>query len=149
MPNHRITYPKILWGAALANTLNVGYWLDNVSAGPEPRAGSEQVQTPSGIEEAWTVGTDYVLQADIAWIPQTNVASPLATGWDGATGVGAFLSWAQDKNVFRFFPDATDAATHFDCYLVAPMSGQPTPEADGSRRLTIKIRNAAAAFDGY
>lgn len=149
MPNHRITYPKILWGASLANTLNIGYWLDNVASWPEPRAGSEQVQAASGVEEAWTVATDFYLQADLAWVPQTDVASPLATGWDGATGVHAWLTWAQDKNVFRFFPDATDGSTHFDCYLVDPMQGAPSPEPDGSRRLTIKIRQSAAAFDGY
>lgn len=149
MTSHRRAFPKILWGAALANTLNVGYWLDNVSAWSEPRAGSEQVQAPSGIEEAWTVGRDYYLQADLAWIPQTDTASPLATGWDGATGVRAFLEWAQDKNVFRFYPDANDAATHIDCYLVDPMTGAPAPELDGSRRLTIKMRNITTAFDGY
>lgn len=149
MADHRRAFAKILWGPALANVLNVGWFLDNVSAWPEPRAGSEQVEAPSGIEEAWTVGTNYFLQADLRWIPQTNTASPLATGWDGAAGVGAFLSWAQDKNVFRFFPDATDGATHFDCYLSSPMSGAPSPELDGTRTLTIKIKNTVAAFDGY
>lgn len=149
MPNYRIAYPKITWGASLANTLNVGYWLDNVSAWSEPRAGSEQVQAPSGVEDAWTVGRDYLLQADLAWIPGADTASPVATGWDGTTGVRAWLEWAQDKNVFRFFPDATDATTHFDCYLVDPMQGAPNAEPDGTTRLTIKIRNSTAPFDGY
>lgn len=149
MTSYRRAYPKILWGAALANTLNVGYWLDNVTAWDEPRAGSEQAQAPSGVEDAWTVGRDYYLQADITWIPQTNTASPLATGWDGAAGVREFLAWARDKNLIRFYPDANDAATHIDCYLVDPMNGSPAPEVDGSRRLTLKIRNGATPFDGY
>src|SRR5581483_7393698 len=125
MPNYRITYPMIKWGAAFANTLHVGYWLDNVNAWDEPRAGSETVQSPSGAEDAWDVGTDYYLAGDITFIPTTDTADPLATGWDGTTGVRAFLAWARDKNLLRFYPDATDATTHIDCYLVEPMQGPP------------------------
>jgi hypothetical protein len=41
MPDYRVKVPKILWGAAFVNTLTLLYPLDNVIAGPEPRAGSE------------------------------------------------------------------------------------------------------------
>lgn len=149
MPNYRITRPMIKWGAAFANTLSIGYWLDNVSAGDEPRAGSETVQTPSGVEDSWTVGTDYILNGDVRFIPPADTASPVATGWDGATGFRAFLAWARDKNLVRFYPDATDAATHTDCYLVSPMTGQGASEADGTRMVSLKLRNSTAAFDGY
>lgn len=150
MPNYRIKYPKILWGAAFANTLSVGYWLDNVSAWSEPRAGSDSVQAPSGVEDAWTVATDFYLAGEITFIPPTDTVSPVATGWDGLTGVRAFLEWVRDKNVFKFYPDASDPTTHIDgCYLVDPMNGEPTPEADGTRRIRLKIRNATSSFDGY
>lgn len=148
MTSFRRTLPKITWGAAFANTLNVGYWLDNVKAGDTPRAGSVQDQAPSGVEDAWTVGTDYVLECELRWIPQVDTASPLATGWDGATGVRAFLQWARDKNQLRFFPDAS-SGTFLTCYLAEPMSGSPDPDADGSRRLKLVMRNSTTAWDGY
>jgi hypothetical protein len=148
MPNYRTKVPKILWGAAFANTLAIGYWLDNTAAGDEPRPGSEVVQAPSGIEEAWTIGTDFLLTGEVRYIPPTDTATPVATGWDGATGFRAFLAWARDKNVIRFYPDAT-AGTSIDCYLVEPMTGQAAPEADGTRRVVLKLRNTTTAFDGY
>ena len=148
MTDFRAKRPKILWGSGFANTLSFGYPLDNVQAGDEPRAGSVVDQAPSGVEDAWTVGTDYVLSADVRYIPQTDTASPVATGWDGATGFRAFLQWARDKNLVRVYSDK-DGGTFIDSYLVEPMSGQPELEEDGTRRLRIKIRNASTAYDGY
>lgn len=149
MPSYRLTRPRIIWGPTLSTWLTLGYPLDNVSAGDEPREGSETVQTPSGVEDSWRVGTDYVLTADVRFIPPTDTSSPLATGWDGTLGFRAFLAWARDKNVIRFLPDANDAGTYIDCYLVAPMTGQGTSENDGTRMVTLKLRNSATPFDGY
>lgn len=147
--SNRLALPKILWGAAFANTLNIGYPLDNAIAGDTPRPGSETIQAPSGSEDAWTVGWDYVLQGDIRWIPQSNTSSPLATGWDGATGFRAFLQFARDKNLIRFYPDAT-LGTFIDSYFVAPMQDPPPSESDGTRRLGgFRIRNFTTAYDGY
>jgi hypothetical protein len=140
MTDFRLKVPKILWGAAFANTLTLPYPLDGMIAGPEPRAGSETAQAPSGVEDAWTIGTDYVLEADARWIPQSL--------WDGATGFAAFLTWARDKNVLRFYPDK-DAGTYIDSYLVEPMSGQGEPESDGTRKVRFRIRNSTTAYDGY
>lgn len=95
------TAARITWGASFANTLNIPY-VDDPVAYPEPRSGSEWGQGPSGVEDAWTIGDDEVLAFVARWIPTTNTADPLATGWDGATGWAAFLKWARDKNVFRF-----------------------------------------------
>jgi hypothetical protein len=148
MPNFRSTLPKFTWGAAFVNTLSVGYLLDNVKAGDEPRAGSAFDQTPSGVEDAWITGFDYTLEAELRWIPQTDTASPLATGWDGATGVRAFLQWARQKNQLRFFPDAT-SGTFITCYLADPAQGYGDVEADGTRRLPFRLRNGSTAFDGY
>jgi hypothetical protein len=148
MSNYRVTFAKILWGAGFANTLNVGYLLDNVKAGDEPRAGSAFDQAPSGVEDSWITGFDFILEAELRWIPPVNTASPVATGWDGTTGVRAFLAWARQKNVVRFYPDAT-SGTSIDCYLADPMQGYGDVETDGTRRLPLKLRNSSTAFDGY
>lgn len=145
---NRFKLPKILWGAGFANTLWLGYPLDNISAGDEPRAGSSFDQAPSGVEDAWIVGTDYVLSADLRYIPQADTAVPVATGWDGPTGFRAFLQSARNKNLVRFYPDK-DAAGYIDSYLVEPMSGQGDPEDDGTRRVRIKLRNSVTPYDGY
>lgn len=148
MPNFRLTIPKILWGAAFANTLNVGYRLDNVKSWDEPRQGGAVDQAPSGVEDAWTVGVDYVLEGELRWIPQTDTTTPLATGWNGALGVRAFLQWARDKNVVRFYPDAA-SGTFIDCYLVEPMKGGGEVEEDGTRRVVFRLRNSTSNLDGY
>lgn len=148
MTDFRAKRPKILWGTSFANTLSFGYPLDSVVAGDEPRAGSSFDQAPSGVEDAWIVGTDYVLAAEARYIPQADTASPVATGWDGATGVRAFLAWARDKNVVRFYPDK-DGGTFIDSYLVEPMTGQGALEEDGTKRVAFKLRNASTAYDGY
>ena len=148
MSSNRFARPKITWGTSFANTLNVGYPLDNVSCGSDQREGSEVKQGASGIEDSWVIGIDYVLVGDIRWIPQVDTTTPLATGWDGTAKVREFLEWARQKNQFRFFPDAT-SGTYILSYLVEPMKGQPTPEVDGTRRLTITIRNTSTPYDGY
>ena len=148
MPSYRQKTPKITWGAAFANTVSIAYPLDSVSAGDEPRAGSSFDRVSSGVEDAWITGTDYLLTADIRWIPQVDTATPLATGWDGATGVRAFLAWARQKNQLRFFPDAA-SGTYITCYLAEPMQGLPSAESDGSRKLTFTFRSASTAWDGY
>jgi hypothetical protein len=150
MANYRITKPRITWGFNLLNTLSVGYLLDNVRAGPQPRAGSTTAQSPSGVGDAWTVGTDYLLAFDLRWIPQVDTAVPLATGWDGATGVAEFLRSARDMNLFRFWYDAATNFVFNDCYLVEPMTGYGDPEPDGTRRLSMVIRSyTGTRFDGY
>jgi hypothetical protein len=149
VPSYRFTRPAITWGALFANTFNIGYPLDNVKAGSEPRVGSAFDQSQSGLEDSWVTGIDYLLIADVRWIPQVNVANPLATGWDGATGVRAWLEWARQKNLMRFIPDVTVPGTYITCYLVDPMKGAAASETDGSRKLTITLRNSTTAYDGY
>ena len=148
MTDFRAKRPKILWGPGFVNVLSLGYPLDNVTRGPEPRSGSSVDQAPSGVEDAWTVGVDYTLTADYRYIPQADTAAPVATGWDGATGFAEFLSWARDKNLLRFYPDAA-GGTFIDSYLVDPMSGQGDLEADGTTRVTMKLRNPTTRYEGY
>jgi hypothetical protein len=148
MPDYRSKLPKILWGAGFVNTLNVGYPLDNWATFADPREGFQTTRAPSGVEDAWDVQDDYYLAADLRWIPAANTAAPLATGWDGVTGVRAFLAWARRKNLVRFYPDAT-SGTFIDSYLVDPMSGEPPLEDDGTRRIRLVLRSATTAFEGY
>jgi hypothetical protein len=108
MASYRLLAPYIRWGSTLQNAWYLPFPLDNVSSGSEPRQGSEFVQAPSGVEDAWLVGTDYLLQADARWLPQADVVGPYAraTGWDGTLGIRAFLeSWAQAKQQFELTSD--------------------------------------------
>ena len=148
MPSYRQKAPKITWGASFANTLSIAYPLDAVTAGDEPRTGSSFDRSVSGVEDGWITGVDYLLTAEIRWIPQVDTAVPLATGFDGTTGVRAFLAWARQKNPFRWFPDAA-SGTFITAYLAEPMQGVPTAESDGSRKLTVTFRNTTTPWDGY
>jgi hypothetical protein len=146
------TLPKVTWGASFANTLNIGYPLDNAVAYPEPRKGYAIVEAPSGARDSWIPGTAQRLAGDARWIPAANTTTPLATGWDtSSTGFAAFLTWARAQNPFRFFPDAT-SGTYLTCYLVEPMEGEPPQENDGTRHLRIVIQTIeteSSVFTGY
>ena len=144
--------PKITWGASFANTLNIGWPLDNPSAHSEPGPGSEQARVGATVD-AWITGTHEVLEGDIRWIPGSNGTTPgglPVTGWDGGTGVKAFLEWARNGNAFRFYPDK-DAGTYHTCYLLGPVDGGPGAEQDGTRRIRIRILDdgTQGAFTGY
>jgi hypothetical protein len=145
----KFTVPKITWNTGFGSTFTFAYTLDNWSSYSKPRDGSEWAQSTSGIEDAWIVGKDYYLEGDIRWIPSTDTTSPVATGWDGSTGVRAFLEWAWDKNGFNFYPDK-NAGNPILSYLVQPIdNAQITIESDGTRMFHIVMRNAAVAYDGY
>ncbi len=144
--------PKITWGAAFGNALEVEV-LDNAVAYPEPRDGSETDDAPSGTRNTWITGTSQILEGDLPYIPTNtgdNVNCPIQTGWDGAAGVAAFLTWARAGNAFRWIPDRTIPGTYQTCYLLEPMNGPPTLDTDGARRLHIKIRTTDdSPFTGY
>lgn len=138
--------PKITWGTSFANTLNIGYPLDNWVASSRAFSESTFIQIESGEEDAWIVNTEYYLEGDMRFIPTSNTGTQ--TGWDGTIGVNAFLIWARDKNQFRFYPDK-DSATYILSYLVEPMEITPTLEPDGTRTVRLYIRNASTSYDGY
>jgi hypothetical protein len=140
--------PKITWGTSFANTLDIAYPLDNFKAYSTYREGSQFAQTMAGVEDAWIIGTDYTLEGDVRWIRTTNTTTPLATGWDGSTGVRAFLEWAREKNQFRFYPDTT-VNTYILSYLVEPLDGSHSLESDGTRTIRLVMRNASTAYEGY
>lgn len=137
-------------GATFTGSIAFGYAIDNGVATSRPRDGSEQVQAVSGVEDAWTVGTDHYLSFDWRWIPTNLTASPSASGWDDAVGVRTFLEAARDKQLFRWIPDATVPATYVVSYLVEPMDDSGVSlEADGTRRVRVVIRNSGSAYTGY
>lgn len=133
MATYRGLRPRILWGATYQNELLVGYPFDACVTWPEPREGSEQVMGPSGVEDAWTVATDYFLKGVWRWIPRTRTTNPYATGWNDTNGVRDFLTWARDKNPIRFYPDGRN--------LVASPALAVDSDADGV------VDNFAASHD--
>lgn len=146
----RTSIPAIVWGDALEHTLHFGYSLDAAVSYPEPRQGSEWAMADSGVEDSWVTDDDEFLEADVGWIPQADTADPLATGWDGASGWRAFLSWARRKNTFRFVYDGTAMGVYVLSYLSAPMEGAPPLEDDGTRRLHLRLRSAGGnPYEGY
>jgi hypothetical protein len=144
--------PKITWGASFANTWEFGYPMDAVLAYPVPRDGSEFAMSPSGEEDSWIADTDYFLDGLVRWIPIVNGTTPSGitiTGWDGATGVDAALTWLRAKNVGRFFPDR-GSGTYKTFTLQAPMAGKPAQEIDATRQIALIIRATdGSAFTGY
>lgn len=97
---------RIRWGDTYEKALQIGYPLDEAKAYSKPRAGSEFVQSPSGVEDAWIVGYDQFLAGVARWLPAADRGGPPAqTGWDGTRGFGAFLEWAWKKNVLKVHPD--------------------------------------------
>jgi hypothetical protein len=140
--------PKITWSGSYAATLNMGYPLDNWASYSNAFQGSQYAQVESGVEDAWIINTEYVLEGAIRWIPTSNSANPTQTGWDGVNGVRAFLEYARAKNTFRWYPD-TNSASYITSYLVEPLDGAPTLEPDGTRTIRIKIRNSSTDYSGY
>lgn len=143
-----IRRPKIEWGTSFANTLYVAYPLDDFKAYSTYRQGSDFVQSMGGVEDAWIVGTDYILEGDIRWIPTTDTATPLATGWDSSAGVRAFLEWGRQKNPIKFYPDATQSGS-ITSFLVEPLDGSHGLEPDGTRNIRLVIRNTSSSYNGY
>jgi hypothetical protein len=140
--------PKITWGTGYANTLNIGYPLDNWTISSKAFEESTFLQIESGEEDAWIINTEYYLEADVRFIPGANTTNPTRTGWDGATGCNAFLEYARAKNIFRFYPDK-DGGTYIESYLVQPMDTGPSIEGDGTRTIRMTIRNTTTPYDGY
>ncbi len=147
--------PAIKWGSGFANTWDIAYPLDFANHGSEPRKGSERAVSPSGVEDAWIVGTEEVLEGEIRAIPVANVTETngnAATGWDGATGVKAALEWLLDGNIGRFIPAKGTPSTFVPFYIVEPTRAMAGRE-DGNpnrRRLRITFRSSdGTAFSGF
>lgn len=141
------TIPKITWPSpGFANELKWGYRGDNPLAYPKPLAGSEKVQYISGEQDAWTTGTQNILEIDLRWIPTDATINPPQTGFEDANGVKDFLASARDGNQFRFFPDASGSYFVLS-FLDAPYNEAPTLEPDGTRRYRLIMSNVSQSYD--
>lgn len=140
--------PQITWASGSANTLVFARPIDNWAAYSKPREGSQTVQSLSGVEDAWITGTDYVLEGDVKFIPQSG--SSAATGWnDATTGWMAFLEWARAKNTFNWYPDKTNLSVSYESYLVEPWNSAPITNEDTTRTLRLVIRNSEEPYTDY
>ncbi len=148
MPLDKI--PKITWGGSFANTLQPATPLDDPVAFTRPMDGHKVVKNPSGTQDAWHVGMEYVLEGSVRWIPSANTSygGITVTGWDGATGWDAFLEWARDKNLLRFYPDK-DVGSYVTCYLDGPMEGPPQKEGTGEGVVRLVLVNTSTKWTGY
>ena len=142
MASVRGKIPRITWGGSFANSLIFAYPLDEAVAFSQPREGSQVIETPSGTRDAWIVAHDQLLSGVLRWIPGEDAVSPTRTGWDGATGVRAWLESARAQNVFRWIPDSTVLGTYYPMYLVAPQDGGTVYEVDFTRRIAITMRTS-------
>jgi hypothetical protein len=141
--------PKITWNA---NTLEFGYPMDAAVSWPEPVEGSVLVAAPSGARDGWIVRDEPRLAGTVRWIPSANITTtgyaPF-TGWDGAAGWAAFLSYVRLGNSFAFFPDRT-LGTSITSYLVSPFQGEPGQGGDGTRALRLVIASSSSTeYTGY
>ena len=143
MPFLGLKTPQITWGTA---TASFAYPVDNWATYSQPREGTQFIQTLSGVEDSWYVGDDYVFEGDFRWIPAETSSG--ITGWNGASGIRALLEYARRKQSVRFYPDST-ASTYYTCYLVAPLDGGHSLEADGTRSLRLVLRTPDSAIEGY
>src|SRR5205809_2501504 len=135
---------RILWGTGYENQLVIADPLYDLVSDREPRDGSEWAQAPSGVEDAWITGRDYVLSGEARFLPDgAGGATPVS----GALSWQAFLDWARDKNTFRFVPDQAHLDFYVDsCYLVEPLRGFGSLGADIKRKVPFKFRNATLDF---
>lgn len=148
MATLRGTPLMITWGPGYANKAYLGYPLDNALSYSEPRAGSEFAMTAAGVEDAWVWGTDYYVSGDVRYVPRVDTLSPRATGWDGPTGVRAMLEWGRAKNPLKLHRGHDVSAGAWECYLTEPATGGGELEQDGTRKLSLKLRGNAGAFEG-
>lgn len=143
---------KFTWGSGYANTLYLGLPADNVIGYSSPRPGYQRTRAPSGVEDAWRPGTDYILEFDVGEVPSTDDSAgnfsgwQPATGWEGASGFEAFIDWCRDSNKPRFFPDAS-SGTYIECHVYPP-EGAPELEDNGTRRVRLKLVHTSP-FTGY
>lgn len=107
MSSYRGRVPRIRWGSTLQDEIVFGLPLERPKSFGQPREGREEAQAPSGVEDAWTLGTDRMLLGAVRMIPtEDRLPYPRSTGWLGSAGWDAFLEYARDKGGFRVYPDS-------------------------------------------
>lgn len=133
--------PTFKWDATFATSVAVGYPLDNVSCYPDQRDGTEQAQAPSGTEDAWYVGTDHYMEADVRWVPEAATTNPVADGFSNTAKWESLFAWARQRGLVRYVPDVNVPATFLDGYLI---DIQTSVESDATLRYHLKFRAASS-----
>ena len=147
----------IRWGAASSgrhyeNELLLGYAPFAPVDDRPPRAGSEWVQAPSGVEDAWITGRDYELSCEVRFIPDDPAGSTTVPGTVRSPVAGPnswmqFLDYARDKNTFRLCPYSSLPDFFIDgVYLVEPTSGFGSNNDLLQRTLPLKLRNPSVPW---
>lgn len=145
---------SILWGVSSSgstphyeNELLIGYPAYDWVTDRVPREGSEFAQAPSGVEDAWITGRDYVFDAEIRFIPDKPSTSPDRGVVAGPNSWQAFLDYCRDKNDFRFVPNVNTPDFYVDkCYLVEPLRGFGGNLADLTRGVRLVMRTTSMDF---
>ena len=143
----------ILWGTSSSggltyqNTLIVGYPFYDVVTDREAREGSEVVQSPSGVEDSWITGRDYVMTVQVRFVDDSPTALPTRAPVAGPIAWQDFLDYGRAKNLLRFVPDASYPSAYVDgCYLVEPMKGFGANMENLQRAFPLKLRNPTVDF---
>lgn len=139
-----------------------GLHLDSARAWAQPREGSEWVKSPSGVEDAWIVGDDEMLEGIVRWVPGLDRGDPQnQTGWDGRrenelhnVGWASLLKFADRAQVVRFAPDQSDLTVWHDVYVVSPREAETRRHelegADMTRQFALVLRDSSdVPFEGY
>lgn len=142
------------WGASSSgasphyeNELLIGYSLFDWITDRPPREGSVFVQAPSGAEDAWVTGRDYVMDAEVRFIPDKPSTTPERAVVAGPLSVQAFLDYCRDKNPFRFVPNVNTPDFYVEqCYLVEPIRGFGGNLADLTRGVRLVMRTTSMDF---
>lgn len=110
MPDYRRRRPRILWGADGIYALDIGQPLESPNGYSLPRAGSEEVQLRSGVEDASDAGDDFILAGTVRHIPLEDTlevgGERRASGWNGPRGWDTGLRWLRRKGIGYFCPDS-------------------------------------------
>ncbi len=143
-------------------TILFGQHIDVSRAWSQPRAGSQWVLSPSGVEDAWITGDDEMLAGVVRWVPILDTANPQnRTGWDGRredpmvnVGWANFLKFAQTAQIVVFSPDQALVATKHNVYVELPRAAdvrRPEIEnADMTRKFELVLRDSDdTPFEGY
>jgi hypothetical protein len=123
----------------------------------DQREGSEIYDGLDGLADAYLRARDYRFRGDIPLIPTAPRGVPqLMSGWEGANesigvnaGVEAMLKAGQDARTLVFAPDRSTCAVNISSELVHPIEGdEVTPMPDGSRGITLELRNPTSPYPG-
>lgn len=118
-----------------------GYPARNARSWPQPDAGSASMRYDSGLEDAWIIRNDQLLQLEVLSIPPVDGTTGYGTisGWDKWR---QFLEQARTGTPFTFYPNKDDVGSAVSAILVEPKSGAPAAGWEQSRTLTLTLKRA-------